>query len=1043
DHGIFILTTDRRFRTISSRKDVEQALAGVPLREFTGPEDLLSQIPKGFLPFDLADISGFEERFSEEWNKFRETDLFRRITGLKCLADVLRKFKIEKLYDWQKTVIDNVLNGVPAQFVVQPPGGGKSLTYQIPAMMRPGLTLVISPLKALMQDQVLSLKKRGITGAEFYNSNLSPLTRREIFARVDSGEIRLLYVAPERLYKSFIEKILKLKQGVSMLVIDEAHMISEAGSQWRPFYGELKHAWEQFGKPQLLVLTATAGKKIREDIQKQFGIPDEYVFLRSTVREHIRISAENVTNPNMGTSVEDQKARALEFVKRAKGSPVLIYCSWINYIYDLKSYLDDFFIRNMLSVQVEVYHTGPDLFGNVIDSGELHKRHLRFLSNETQVLIATSAYGMGIDKPDIWGVLFNNMPASLEELVQGWGRVCRDPDKLREYLEAKHPPEVSVTYNVKDWRERENQISGNFRTISEWQEDILNTHGIRWHLALNSAAPLEYSCQAGTFFKDSTWAGRDLSRTDVLSSDRLDEDKLCACLLMARYMRENAMLSDFEFDWKSSVFRFKGVSGCPKAEKLEGLLGKCNLEQQKKLDKVEEFCLTKKCRNEFLEEYFAAPRPKSKCMLCDNCRGPVPGAYEGYTEFLHEKADENVRHHFVRGVFGGGDAAFLQYLQGIPEDELSVQTAYLDREHLESGQEHSDAECAAILLELKQDKAEPEKVIQRIVRLVEGDFPRLRDRGREAIFFPFARECGIPQPEELWESISFICGNRETAGPDRVTWRFLAECKDHEKRMNLAGNDPAYREALEKWIVGNAPSELGEFILKSEFRACVYYICRGLALKKLLSENEDDGSWSTLAKYLKKIVKWEKEDKTKFRYLCDLTEHLPAKEKEEWDRILIAPEDYLKMAEADPELFGPEKYWEPEWFCNSVLAGSELARCVDNRENILLSETETAAGRMPMESWRDLLDWMPCTAKLYPAWKEMLEKIREKDLHVQFSDPASVPAEIAAYCTELPPALKDFLKREVFFGNDPKWLEKLSDLSVDAGKTSAKGGRKG
>ena len=1022
DRGIFILT-DHRISVKPYGQAVKQALGGIPVTEFTGPADLLRQIPGGFLPFELKDISGFDGEFQKEWNKFRETDLFRRVTGLKSLADILKNFKIKKLHDWQKTVIGNVLNGVPAQFVIQPPGSGKSLTYQIPALMRPGLTLVISPLKALMQDQVISLKKRGITGAEFYNSDLSDAARRQILDRLDAGEIRLLYVAPERLHCKFIEKILNLKQGLSLMVIDEAHMISEAGSQWRPFYGELKHAWEEFGKPQLLVLTATAGQETKADIQQQFEIPDRFVYERSVVREQVSISVDIVSHWN----VSEQKVRALEFVKRAEGRPVLIYCSWINYIYDLQSFLEGYFRWNGSPVQIEVYHTGPDNFGHVIPSGELHARHLRFLDNRTQVLIATSAYGMGIDKPDIWGVLFNNMPASMEELVQGWGRVCRDPDKLQQYLAAGHPPEVSITYNDKDESERRNQINRNFETIAEWQSNIL--HPVTRYRVLHMGHPLEYSCRASSSGKESAWAGRDIFRTAAQSQDRLDEDKLAACILLARYMRDHEMLAGFGFDWKKSIFRFEGVSAFPPVTSIKNTLLKQKNQQLKKLNAVEQFCSEKQCRNVLLENYFSGPSPVRKCMLCDNCvNRRLFYAYPGYFQGIKAAAAQSISLYFQQGIFQGDAAAFLQYLRKIPDYEIPVRIGELATEQRKSGLADNDLECAAALLELKQNKNKPESVIDGFVRLIEGGFTRLRDKGIQNLLVPFAQACGIPQPDSLWKTVSwlydFIRRNRGAAAPDQVTSRFLAEFENHKQNMiNMIRNieNPEYRESLEKWIIENTSPEFGEFIRESEFTRCVYYIRRGLALKKLLcktneeedgsgaiSKSEEDESWSALAKYLRMIIRWEKEDETKFRYLCDLIETLPAEEKEEWNLILVAPEDYLKIAEAVPDDFGAEKHWEPEWFCSSVLAQSQMRRCLVNRENIILSELDYAAGNMPMESWHDLLSWTPWSAKLCPAWKELLETLAEKDLRPDFP---AVPAELADRYCKLPYAMTVFLKR--------------------------------
>ena len=337
-------------------------------------------------------------------------------------------------------------------------------------------------------------------------------------------------------------------------------------------------------------------------------------------------------------------------------------------------------------------------------------------------------------------------------------------------------------------------------------------------------------------------------------------------------------------------------------------------------------------------------------------------------------------------------------------------------EQRKSGLADNDLECAAALLELKQNKNKLESVIDGFVRLIEGKFTRLRDKGIQNLLVPFAQACGIPQPDSLWKTVSGLYGfirlNREAAAPDKVNVVFLAKCHDYKQSMNRDINDPAYREALEKWIVENTSSELGEFILKSEFRACVDYIRRGLALKELLSNDGEDETWSVLAKYLQKIARWEKEDKTKFRYLCDLIETLPAEEKEEWNLILIAPEDYLKIAEADPQNFGAATHWESKWFSSSVLAQSQMRRCLDNRENIILSELDQAAGNMPMESWHDLLSWTPCTAKLCPAWKELLETLAGKDLRPNFP---AVPAELADRYRKLPFPMTDLLKRKIFF----------------------------
>jgi ATP-dependent DNA helicase RecQ len=160
------------------------------------------------------------------------------------IANILAKLGIKELYPWQKQVIDKLLNSSLSQLVICPTAGGKSLTYQIPALISDGLTLVISPLKSLMADQVLNLHAKGFTKeVAFYNSSLDIDQKRVILKQISNGTIRLLYVAPERLHKDFINYLMNLTSNrICYLVIDEVHMISQAGIQFRPLYGQLAKA---------------------------------------------------------------------------------------------------------------------------------------------------------------------------------------------------------------------------------------------------------------------------------------------------------------------------------------------------------------------------------------------------------------------------------------------------------------------------------------------------------------------------------------------------------------------------------------------------------------------------------------------------------------------------------------------------------------------------------------------------------------------------------------------------------------------------------
>lgn len=962
DRGIFILP-DSRFLDKNYRDAVIDAFDGIAIEEFSSPAELAAGIPADFLPFSLKDCSEFGAHFEEEWKKFRDTELFRRLTGLRSCRDILVQLKIPELYDWQTTVIDNVLNGIPAQFVIYPAGSGKSLTYQIPALMRPGLTLVISPLKALMYDQVQSLRDKGIREAAFFNSDLSQEERDAIMNRLEQRKIRLLYVAPERLHKSFIKRILNLPQGISMLVIDEAHMISEAGSQWRPFYGELAYAWELFGKPQLLAVTATAGKRIKEEVQAQFGIPDSCVYENTVVRTRVMISV------NFADNVYEQKQKALAFVRRAQGRPVLVYCSQINYVHDLVSFLK----VNIPDLPIGVYYTGKDKSERQLSAEELNETHRRFLENRIRVLVATCAYGMGIDKPDIWGVLYNNVPASLEEFVQGAGRVCRDRKLLLEYSEAGCPPIVSVTCARGDLLELD-KINKPFNLV-----EALGTLIIIQMKDWKEKA----DCIAG---------GGELGNDFVCSCqtifETVDEDKLKACILLARFLRDRNCLQDGSFDWRRSEFIFSGIAAIPDRSQFSEWVNARKQERIRQQADFLRFCLTSGCRNEFLQIYFTgAAGSERKCHCCDVC-GYDLTEHLKYAESI-DSTFEGCVSRFTCGKFNGNEEQLLQYLRKISDAQLPAQIAYLHREHQESGQEYSDADFAAALLELRNETADQKLIFATLCRLNRILAATGKRGSRRQLLHDFVDGYGI----QKWEPVLDFLAEFQRFSAKYRGWELmwvnpgiLQECAGLNKHLE-ALHDAGVKAELGKWIEQEM-KPFGEFISSLRWTECVYYICRGRALLNLLLENPSeeeklaaDSDWQRLRKYIDYIILLEKEEPEKFCQLCDFVKTLPEDQRSEWELILSAPEDFAGLNNMDDS--------SPEWFCHSPVSRSRLLHCREFSREILLREMEAAEAKMPIARWRDLLTLMPVACKLYPEysrWIQLAEKRKEEGSSLKLPD---------------------------------------------------------
>ncbi len=323
----------------------------------------------------------------------------------------------------QSDIIGAILDGKDV-LAVMPTGGGKSLCYQLPALLRDGLTIVVSPLIALMRNQVAQLQAFGVAAGALNSSN----SREEAAALLDavSGRrLRLLYVAPERLALSDTKAMLE-RAGVSLLAIDEAHCVSQWGHDFRPEYLKLGEAAASFSGVQILALTATADAATRGDILSRLFVRTPAVFVHGFDRPNLHLAMR---------AKSDARRQLMDFIAGHKGESGIVYCSTRRQTEELA----EFFCGKGLTALA--YHAG-------MDSAQRSKNQDRFLQDDGLVMVATVAFGMGIDKPDVRFVAHANLPKSIEAYYQEIGRAGRDG----------LPASTLTLYGLDDMRLRRQQI---------------------------------------------------------------------------------------------------------------------------------------------------------------------------------------------------------------------------------------------------------------------------------------------------------------------------------------------------------------------------------------------------------------------------------------------------------------------------------------------------------------------------------------------------------------------------------------------------------
>lgn len=316
--------------------------------------------------------------------------------------DILRQvFGYDHFRDQQEAIIDAAVAGRDS-LVLMPTGGGKSLCYQIPALVRPGTGLVVSPLIALMQDQVNTLRQLGVK-AEFLNSTLTRQQKQDVAARMDSGETDLIYIAPERLSQAGTLEWLS-RYRISLIAIDEAHCVSQWGHDFRPDYLSLGQLGACFPDVPRMALTATATPRTRQEILQNLQLHEPAVYVSSFDRPNIRYSVA----PRL-----DAKNQLLRFLENHRTDCGIVYCLSRKKVESTALWL------NQCGFNALPYHAGlPD--------SERARNQSGFLFEDNLIMVATIAFGMGIDKPDVRFVAHLDLPGSIESYYQETGRAGRD-----------------------------------------------------------------------------------------------------------------------------------------------------------------------------------------------------------------------------------------------------------------------------------------------------------------------------------------------------------------------------------------------------------------------------------------------------------------------------------------------------------------------------------------------------------------------------------------------------------------------------------------
>jgi ATP-dependent DNA helicase RecQ len=474
-------------------------------------------------------------------------------------------FGIQQLRDGQQRVIDSVLDGKDT-LAIMPTGSGKSLCYQIPARILEGMTIVVSPLISLMKDQLEKLEEMGIRAAQV-NSSLSAEEEREALAAIRENRCEIVFCTPERLVMAaFVEVLKEVK--IALVVVDEAHCISQWGHDFRPAYLEMAGAIEALDRPPVLALTATATEEVVEDIGRQLNRPRMNVVNTGVYRPNLHYRVLQVTNP------DDKLEEARRLVAETEGKGI-VYAATVKVAEEVYHLLAE------AGESVTIYH-------GKLPAAERKANQDLFMNDERRVMVATNAFGMGIDKPDTRFVIHMQIPANLEAYYQESGRAGRDGKDA----------ECTLLFLQDDKRVQQFFLVKHYPTA----EEIRAVYEAVRALAENETATPE--------------------RVDDVAGD-LAGPHLKVCL---------KLLKDAKLLRQSRKLAYNVTAQQPKESLFQAMAEVYRRKQEhdkEALEQMVSYAVSGFCRWKLLLDYFGDEvEGFEKCCRCDNCLNPPAAVLE-------------------------------------------------------------------------------------------------------------------------------------------------------------------------------------------------------------------------------------------------------------------------------------------------------------------------------------------------------------------------------------------------------------------------------